>query len=158
MVTTRTQDYKVGICYHRLCQWLFAKSHVLQASTNNKTNTVFSLFMEPVEKFGFPQRVRGDQRLKNVEVVWIMFSNPSRGPRRGCFIAGKRCHSQRIERFWRDLFHRCTFIFYYVFWYLEESGHLDISNETHLFCLHYVFLPRINRHLTLFQEGYENRV
>ena len=26
----------------------------------------------------------------------------------------------------------------------------------HLFSLHYIFLPRINRHLGLFQEGYDN--
>ena len=128
----------------------------LKASTNNKANTVFTLFMDAVEKFLLPQRVRGDQGVKNVDVAWFMFSNPSRGPGRGSFIAGKSCHTQRIERFWRDLFHGCKFIFYYVFWYLEENGYLDISNEIHLFCLHFVFLPRINRHLGLFQEGFDN--
>ena len=128
----------------------------LKASTNNKANTVFTLFMDAVEKFLLPQRVRGDQGVKNVDVAWFMFSNPSRGPGRGSFIAGKSCHNQRIERFWRDLFHGCTFMFYYVFWYLEENGYLDISNEIHLFCLHFVFLPRITRHLGLFQEGFDN--
>ena len=112
--------------------------------------------MEAVEKFGLPQRIRGDQGGENVHVAWFMFSNPSQGPGRGSFITGKSCHNQRIERFWRDLFHGCTFIFYYVFWYLEENGYLDISDETHPFCLHYVFLPRINRHLNLFQDGYDN--
>jgi transposase InsO family protein len=151
---------------HKIIRWGFVihgcvdgysrRIMFLKASTNNKASTVFTVFMEAVEKFGLPQRIRGDQGGENVDVAWFMFSNPSRGPGRGSFIAGKSCHNQRIERFWRDLFHGCTFIFYYVFWYLEENDYLDVSNETHLFCLHYVFLPRINRHLNLFQDGYDN--
>ena len=31
----------------------------------------------------YPQRVRGDQGVENVDVAWFMFSNLSRGPGRG---------------------------------------------------------------------------
>ena len=151
---------------HKIIRWGFVihgcvdgysrRVMFLRASTNNKANTVFTLFTEAVEKFGLPHRVRGDQGIENIDVAWFMFSNSLRGPGRGSYIAGKSCHNQRIERFWRDLFHGCTFIFYYVFWYLEENAYLDISNNIHLFSLHYIFLPRINRHLGLFQEGYDN--
>ena len=151
---------------HKLIRWGFVihgcvdgysrRVMFLRANINNKASTVFTLFLEAIEKFGLPQRVRGDQGVENVDVAWFMFSSPSRGPGRGSFIAGKSCHNQRIKRFWRDLFHGCTFIYYYVFWYLEENNYLDISNETHLFCLHYVFIPRINRHLNLLQEGFDN--
>ena len=151
---------------HKIIRWGFVihgcvdgysrRVMFLRASTNNKANTVFTLFTEAIEKFGLPYRVRGDQGIENVDVAWFMFSNSLRGPGRGSYIAGKSCHNQRIERFWRDLFHGCTFIFYYVFWYLEENAYLDISNTIHLFSLHYIFLPRINRHLGLFQEGYDN--
>ena len=151
---------------HKIIRWGFVihgcvdgysrRVMFLRASTNNKANTVFTLFTEAVEKFGLPHRVRGDQGTENIDVTWFMFLNSLRGPGRGSYIAGKSCHNQRIERFWRDLFHGCTFIFYYVFWYLEENAYLDISNNIHLFSLHYIFLPRINRHLGLFQEGYDN--
>ena len=43
-----------------------------------------------------------------------------------------------------------------VFLVLERSGALDVSNELHLACLHYVFLPMINQHLEKFCEGWNN--
>ena len=151
---------------HKLIRWGFVihgcvdgfsrRIMFMKASTNNKAIIVFNSFMEAVNNFGLPRRVRGDQGVENVDVAWYMLSNPARGPDRGSFIAGKSCHNQRIERLWRDIFHGCTFIFYYVFWYLEENGYLEIDNELHLFCLHFIFLPRIDRHLELFREGYDN--
>ena len=35
---------------------------------------------------------------------------------------------------------------------MEENGLLDPLNEIHLYCLHYVCLPRINKHLKLWKE------
>ena len=37
---------------------------------------------------------------------------------------------------------------------METSGILDPSNEEHMFALHYVFIPIINRKLNIFQQGY----
>ncbi len=38
---------------------------------------------------------------------------------------------------------------------MESSGILDVSNEEHLFALHYVFHPTIiNRNLSIFQQGH----
>lgn len=128
----------------------------LRCATNNRANTVLGLFLEDVDKHGLPSRVRGHQGVKNVDVVSFMFSHPLRGPARGSYILGKSCHNQRIERFWRDLFHGCLFLFYYVFCFLEESGSLIIDNEADLCCLKYVFLPRINRHMAMFVEGCDN--
>ena len=33
-------------------------------------------------------------------------------------------------------------------------GLLEPTNDTPLFCLHYVFLPRINKHLEMFRDAY----
>ena len=39
---------------------------------------------------------------------------------------------------------------------MENEGLLDLSNDTDLFCLHYVFLPRINRALEEFRLGWNH--
>ena len=44
-----------------------------------------------------------------------------------------------------------SFLFYCVFYSLEDSGYLDINDPIHLIVLHYVFTPRINYALTEFK-------
>lgn len=39
---------------------------------------------------------------------------------------------------------------------MENEGLLDLSNDTDVFCLHYVFLPRINRALEEFRLGWNH--
>ena len=39
---------------------------------------------------------------------------------------------------------------------MENEGLLDLSNDTDLFCLHYVFLPRLNRALEEFRLGWNH--
>ena len=123
---------------HKLIRWGFVihacvgrfsrRIMFLKCSTNNPVATVLQLFLNAVREFGIPSRVRGDQGTKKIQLARYMISHPTRGPGRGRFIVGKSCHNQRIESFWRDLFHGCTFLFYYIFCYLEDKGLLDISS------------------------------
>ena len=112
------------------------------------------LFQEAVDKYGLPSRVRSDKGGENVDVAMYMLSHPLRGPDRGSHIAGRSVHNQRIERLWRDLFAGCIYLFYNLFYSMEDDGLLDPSNELHIFALHYVFIPRINRNLDAFVAGH----
>ena len=52
---------------------------------------------------------------------------------------------------------RCVISLYYdTFKSLEEDGKLDPLNEIDLFCLHKIYLPRINASLATFVESWNN--
>ena len=121
---------------------------VLRCSTNNRKETVGSLFLESVQKYSLPSRVRTDYGGENVRVWEHM--HDARGSGRGSVLVGSSTHNQRIERLWRDVFWCFGSVFYYTFQSMQESGRLDITNTLHMFMLHYVYLPIINAAITSF--------
>ena len=150
--------------HHKLIRWRlvthggidgFTRMVVyLRCSSNNRASSVYDSFLQAVQQFGLPSRVRSDQGRENVLVAQHMLEH--RGDGRGSIITGMSTHNQRIERFWRDL-HRCVIkTFYRLFYHMEMIGLLDPIHEVHLFALHYVYIPRINSSLRQFQSGWNN--
>ncbi|KAM4521402.1 uncharacterized protein V3H82_002518 [Fundulus diaphanus] len=126
----------------------------LCAANNNLSSTALALFQQSVDTFGFPLRVRADHGVENVDIARLMFS--VRGTGRSSFIAGKSVHNQRIERLWRDVWCAVTNIYYTVLHSLEDNGLLDLANILHIFCCHYVFIPRLQASLDIFSSGWDN--
>lgn len=123
----------------------------LKANTNNSSDTVLDLFRQAIHEYGLPSRVRSDKGGGNVGVSMFMLQHPQRGPGRGSMIVGHSVHNQRLERLWRDVFEGVLYIYYHLFYHLEDSGFLDLTNQSNLFALHFVYLPRINRHLNMLE-------
>ena len=73
----------------------------LQASTNNRADSVFNLFKEATQRCNLPSRVRSDGWLENIAVGRFMIE--ARGKNRGSIITGNSVHNQRIERMWREV-------------------------------------------------------
>ncbi len=126
----------------------------LQASDNNKAATVFQHFLAAARIHGWPSRVRSDYGGENVDVARAMLLCRDTG--RMSNITGSSVHNQRIERLWRDTFTCVCHIYYNLFYEMEDSGLLNPLSDTHLFCLQYIYIPRLNLQLQKFTEGWNN--
>ena len=125
----------------------------LNCASNNRAVTVLQQFQLAVSTFGLPTRIRTDKGGENVD-IWRYMLHMHDSPT--AIVAGSSTHNERIECLWRDMY-RCVSCHYYeLFYALEEDRILDPLNETDLYCLHYVFLPRINRHLADFVESWNH--
>lgn len=126
----------------------------IHCSDNNKAATVYHHFLEAAREFGLPSRVRSDQGKENTLVARHMLQK--RGENRGSMITGSSIHNQRIERLWRDVFQSVIGMFYRLFYHMEHHDLLNPTNEIHLFALHHIFLPRINRSLLNFKSSWNH--
>ncbi len=126
----------------------------LRASNNNRSSTVMNCFLIAVARYGVPSRVITDHGGENNDVCVMM--NIFRGSERGSAIRGRSTHNQHIEGLWGDMWRGLTNVYYNLFHFLESEGIVDIDNEMHLWPLHYVYLPRINRDLTAFIRQWNN--
>lgn len=126
----------------------------LNVALDNTAATAFAPFANACQEFGVPSRVRTDHGLENTDIGAFMIAH--RGPDRGSIITGRSVHNQRIERLWRDMFQSCLCVFYQLFYFLERHNCLDVTNLTHLWCLHYIYKPRIKLALDVFRNGWNN--
>ena len=126
----------------------------LRASDNNRAETVLRYFTCATRKYGWPSQVRSDHGGENIDVARAMIM--CRGTGRSSHISGASVHNQRIERLWRDTFRCVCHSYYSLFYEMEACDLLNPVRDKHLFCLRYVYLPRINMQLSRFIEGWNN--
>ena len=87
-----------------------------------------------------------------VEVTLICLGL-STGLGRGSIIIASSVHNTRVKRLYRDIYSGVLSFFEKAFCELEDSGHLDPLKEVHIFALHYVYMPHINRCLKKLHNG-----
>ncbi len=125
----------------------------MKCSDNNKASTVLKGFIEATESYEMPQKIRTDKGGENVQIWRNMIRCHSS---ESSVITGSSCHNERIERLWRDVTRSVSSIFISSFRDLEENHELDPLNEVDIFCLHWVYLPLINKTLTEFTESWNH--
>ena len=119
---------------------------MLKCTDTNNADTLMTCFLEAVNTYGLPSRVRTDQGLENMKIADNVISR--RGVNRGSAITGKSTHNQRIERFWKDVYQGVLAVYYQLFYFMEDEGILDPFNDLHVVVLHHVFLHKIQESLT----------
>ena len=150
--------------HHKLIKWRFI-THAgidgfsrtitnITCANNNKSETVLQQFLIGTDEFGLPFHVRTDHGGENIKVWEYMLISYNNDPSR--VITGSSTHNERIERLWRDVHRSVTSNFADAFRSLEREKMLDPLNEVNLFCLHYVYMPRICEALTEFQQCWNN--
>ena len=148
--------------HHKLVRWRlvthcgidgFTRMVVyLHCSNNNRSSTVYSLFLKAAELYGLPSRIRCDEGGENVQVAQHTLEH--RGVDGRSVIVGSSVHNQIIERLWRDM-HRCVTILYYrLFYYMESQKELWIPS-TNVTCTHFTmcFCHALTHHFMLFKKG-----
>lgn len=143
---------------HKLVRWGLVIHHEIdgfsrlvtfcRCSGNNKSTTVFPLFNEAVQWYDRPIHDRTDDGGENV-LVWrdmvdfwcqeaqsVIVGSPQ--------SAHWALNEQVISIYRKELYE------------LESEGHLHPSNPTDLFCVHYVYLGRIQKACCEFVAAYNN--
>ena len=131
----------------------------IRCNVDNRASTVHHCFMDGVDRYGVPGRIRTDQGGENIDVISFMIrihSGLLNGHQRPA-IVGTSVRNQRIEAFFNhinaavtDVYKRLfdEWAFRYPHWFPNGMGVR--------FCLQYLFLDRINQDIERFTLMWNN--
>ena len=148
---------------HKLIRWRFVVRGgidgysrmitYLKCANNNRATTVAESFDIAISTYGIPTRVRSDHGGENVDMWQFMVGHHND---ESCVTVGSSTHNERIEQLWRDVRTSVLKPFAELFRVLGSEDNLDPLNDIDLFCLHHIFIPRINENLRSFTHGWNN--
>ena len=121
--------------------------------SNNKASIVLKAFKLEGKSFGLPARVRGDFGTENKDLASFMRSAQGY---EGAYIQEPSVHNQRIERLHYDTTKCVLSLFINLFLFMENIFILDRTNFIDILCIDTIFLPRIQRALDEFRDGWNH--
>lgn len=143
-----------GFIFHGCIDGYSRRVKYVHVSDKNTSEVVMKMFGVAVARCGLPRRVRADKGSENSLVRDFIREQHQRV---NAFLYGKSLHNVRIERLWRDVNGQVSSFFKEIFLNMEEQECLDITANLDMFCLSYVFMPRIKERLKNFVSWWNNR-
>ena len=123
----------------------------LAAQVNNSSSALFSNMLPAIRDKGVPALLRIDAGMENVAIA--KFMKVTRGD--DSILIGRSVNNQRVERFWRDA--RQQVLHKYVDFCLDVSrSNPAMTHEHGIWLMQYMFLPRIQEELAIFQNTWNN--
>ena len=107
---------------------------------------LFNTFSSSTDNYKMPDKVILDEREANFQIFEYLNEKKLE------IVKPERV--QWITLFKKDMFSNVLSSYVYIFQELETEGSLNILNKTDLFCLYFVYLPRLNRSLVNFVSGH----
>ena len=135
-------------------------SHLIiycKATGRNTSEAVKPIFMEACEQLGaYPFHLRTDRGWEN-RGMWEVMLDQRADYITKCAFVGPSTRKTRIERLWRT--YNCSKMMKYrrMFRSMEQNNGLDRHNQVHIWCLHYIFIPRLNRELQAWVQSQNNK-
>ena len=132
--------------YSRKIIWLKA------CDSNKKPSYVSRFYLDYVRAInGVPVVVYADRGTENSLLRDLQYAlrwnHQDRFQGLSSFLYGSSTRNTRIERFWKDLKNMCGFYWINFFKELADLGILDTSDDIHMECVRYCFLPLIDSDL-----------
>ena len=125
----------------------------LRAADNNFATTTLTYFLDAVQRLGPWSLYRCDKGGENTLVTAaVKVMNDRRGDDGvgQTAILGTSVHNVRIERLWRDVVAKVVKRVSLMLERLEAAGDLNVDNPLHIFVVHCVDLPVLDRLLEEF--------
>jgi hypothetical protein len=116
----------------------------LQVADNNRASTWLKAFLKGVEEHGAPDRTRTDYGGESRGIAKWMLEN--RGLNRGSHLCGDSRNNTRVERTHKEIRVQIMDPYIDLFVNLEDHG-MSPDSLCDIFCLHYMFLVRIQSDL-----------
>ena len=132
--------------FSRRILWLRA------CDSNKKPHYIAQFYMDYIKEVnGVPMIIYADRGTENSITRDMQYalrwhhSDPFQGL--SSFIYGSSTRNTRIERFWRNMREMCGNTYMNHFKDMADYGILDTSDNVHLECVRYCFMPLINQEL-----------
>lgn len=137
--------------WHKMIRWGFVvflaidgysrTMFTVQIASNNTAQTALTAFMTGVQEYGLPDRTYSDHGGENRYIAKVMLR--CRGLGRRSHMCGDSRRNTRVERHHYEIRHWVLQPYMDLFAYFEHVLHIDFTDYREKWCLHFMFLERM---------------